>query len=71
MTQGGANVEEPMEIIINIIDQNDNKPIFNQSIYMGEVPEASQKGKVTHINNVLVYMCRYKCKNFITNICNF
>ncbi|XP_027882022.1 cadherin-1-like [Xiphophorus couchianus] len=43
MTQGGEYVEEPMEIIINVIDQNDNKPIFNQSIYMGEVPEASQK----------------------------
>uniref|UniRef100_A0A3B5LRC9 Cadherin domain-containing protein n=1 Tax=Xiphophorus couchianus TaxID=32473 RepID=A0A3B5LRC9_9TELE len=49
MTQGGEYVEEPMEIIINVIDQNDNKPIFNQSIYMGEVPEASQKGKVIQV----------------------
>uniref|UniRef100_A0A3B5PVE2 Cadherin-1-like n=1 Tax=Xiphophorus maculatus TaxID=8083 RepID=A0A3B5PVE2_XIPMA len=49
MTQGGEYVEEPMEVIINVIDQNDNKPIFNQSIYMGEVPEASQKGKVIQV----------------------
>uniref|UniRef100_A0A3B5QXM6 Cadherin-1 n=1 Tax=Xiphophorus maculatus TaxID=8083 RepID=A0A3B5QXM6_XIPMA len=41
---GGTDAEQPMEIIINVIDQNDNKPVFNQSTYKGEVPEASTKG---------------------------
>uniref|UniRef100_A0A3Q2QJW1 Cadherin-1 n=1 Tax=Fundulus heteroclitus TaxID=8078 RepID=A0A3Q2QJW1_FUNHE len=36
--------EEPMEVIVNVIDQNDNKPVFNQSSYVAEVPEASPKG---------------------------
>ncbi|XP_023183631.1 B-cadherin-like [Xiphophorus maculatus] len=40
----GTDAEQPMEIIINVIDQNDNKPVFNQSTYKGEVPEASTKG---------------------------
>ncbi|XP_027862170.1 B-cadherin-like isoform X11 [Xiphophorus couchianus] len=43
-TDGGANAEEPTDIMINVIDQNDNKPVFNQSTYKGEVPEASEKG---------------------------
>ncbi|XP_023183629.1 B-cadherin-like [Xiphophorus maculatus] len=43
-TEGGANAEEPTDIMINVIDQNDNKPVFNQSTYKGEVPEASEKG---------------------------
>ncbi|XP_032408264.1 B-cadherin-like isoform X1 [Xiphophorus hellerii] len=42
-TEGGANAEEPTDILINVIDQNDNKPVFNQSTYKGEVPEASEK----------------------------
>lgn len=42
----GGDAEDPMEIIIIVIDQNDNKPVFNQSIYTGEVPEASGKSKV-------------------------
>uniref|UniRef100_A0A3B5QQR1 Cadherin-1-like n=1 Tax=Xiphophorus maculatus TaxID=8083 RepID=A0A3B5QQR1_XIPMA len=39
-----GKAEEPMEIIIKVIDQNDNKPVFSQSVYVGEVPEASQEG---------------------------
>uniref|UniRef100_A0A3P9MKI8 Cadherin domain-containing protein n=1 Tax=Oryzias latipes TaxID=8090 RepID=A0A3P9MKI8_ORYLA len=39
-----ADVEDPMEIIINIIDMNDNKPIFEQSSYVAEVAESSPKG---------------------------
>ncbi|XP_036066519.1 cadherin-1 [Oryzias melastigma] len=36
--------EDPMEIIINVIDMNDNKPLFEQSSYVGEVAESSPKG---------------------------
>uniref|UniRef100_A0A087XNT1 Cadherin domain-containing protein n=1 Tax=Poecilia formosa TaxID=48698 RepID=A0A087XNT1_POEFO len=45
VTAGSTTSEdEHMDIIINVIDQNDNKPVFNQSTYKGEVPEASEKG---------------------------
>ncbi|KAM4599900.1 B-cadherin-like [Fundulus diaphanus] len=37
-------VEKPMEVIVHVIDQNDNKPVFNQSSYVAEVPEASPRG---------------------------
>uniref|UniRef100_A0A8C7XFN5 Cadherin domain-containing protein n=1 Tax=Oryzias sinensis TaxID=183150 RepID=A0A8C7XFN5_9TELE len=39
-----ADVEDPMEIIINVIDMNDNKPIFEQKSYVAEVAESSPKG---------------------------
>uniref|UniRef100_A0A3B3VLL5 Cadherin domain-containing protein n=1 Tax=Poecilia latipinna TaxID=48699 RepID=A0A3B3VLL5_9TELE len=44
VTGSTTSADEPMDIIINVIDQNDNKPVFNQSTYKGEVPEASEKG---------------------------
>uniref|UniRef100_A0A3Q2PLQ0 Cadherin-1 n=1 Tax=Fundulus heteroclitus TaxID=8078 RepID=A0A3Q2PLQ0_FUNHE len=37
--------EEPMDVPVNVIDQNDNKPVFNQSSYVAEVPEASPTGE--------------------------
>ncbi|TDH14723.1 hypothetical protein EPR50_G00023850 [Perca flavescens] len=44
LAEGSGNAEAPMEIIVKVIDQNDNKPIFNQSTFLGEVPEASPTG---------------------------
>ncbi|XP_023818896.1 B-cadherin-like [Oryzias latipes] len=41
---GASKAEDPMEIIINIIDMNDNKPIFEQTSYVAEVAESSPKG---------------------------
>ncbi|XP_029112184.1 cadherin-1-like [Scleropages formosus] len=41
---GGTPVEAPMEIIINVIDMNDNKPVFTEDTYEGSVPEATQVG---------------------------
>uniref|UniRef100_A0A3P9J1Z9 Cadherin-1 n=1 Tax=Oryzias latipes TaxID=8090 RepID=A0A3P9J1Z9_ORYLA len=41
---GSSKVEDPMEIIINVIDMNDNKPIFEQTSYVAEVSESSEKG---------------------------
>ncbi|XP_072527114.1 B-cadherin-like [Salminus brasiliensis] len=35
--------EAPMEVIVTVIDQNDNKPIFTQNPFLGSVPEASAK----------------------------
>uniref|UniRef100_A0A3B3VM65 Cadherin-1 n=1 Tax=Poecilia latipinna TaxID=48699 RepID=A0A3B3VM65_9TELE len=42
-TGSTESAEDPMDIIINVIDQNDNKPVFKQSTYKGEVPEACKK----------------------------
>ncbi|KAL7833392.1 hypothetical protein AOLI_G00283520 [Acnodon oligacanthus] len=40
----GENREEPMEIIVEVIDMSDNMPIFTQEPFNGSVPEASAVG---------------------------
>ncbi|XP_076142716.1 cadherin-4-like [Alosa pseudoharengus] len=40
----GNTAEEPMEIQIIVIDQNDNRPVFTQDSYLGRVSEASKVG---------------------------
>ncbi|KAJ8417777.1 hypothetical protein AAFF_G00226200 [Aldrovandia affinis] len=51
---GHGIAEDPMEILLNVIDQNDNSPEFTQDPFLGSVPEASPKGfefmKVTAID---------------------
>ncbi|XDV17298.1 hypothetical protein PO909_023185, partial [Leuciscus waleckii] len=37
-------VETPMEIIVNVMDQNDNKPVFTQNPFSGSVTEAADIG---------------------------
>ncbi|XP_076600045.1 cadherin-1-like [Chaetodon auriga] len=44
VAEGSQYAEEPMDIIVNVIDQNDNKPIFTQDTFLGDVPEASPIG---------------------------
>lgn len=45
---GAGIAEDPMEIIVKVIDMNDNKPVFTQDPFMGTVPEASKPGMFTH-----------------------
>ena len=42
--QGFGIEENPMEIVINVLDQNDNKPEFTQNPFLGHVPEDAQIG---------------------------
>ncbi|MEQ2210213.1 hypothetical protein XENOCAPTIV_009934, partial [Xenoophorus captivus] len=44
VTDDLGKAEEPMDIVINVIDQNDNKPVFKELTYIGAVPESSEKG---------------------------
>lgn len=47
-----GNVEEPLDIVVLVVDQNDNKPAFAQDTFQGEVAEASPIGTVSrcHFN---------------------
>ncbi|XP_051757063.1 cadherin-1 isoform X4 [Ctenopharyngodon idella] len=40
-----VNIEDkPMEIIVHVLDQNDNYPVFTQNPFNGNVPEAAEIG---------------------------
>ncbi|KAM9849263.1 cadherin-2-like [Aulostomus maculatus] len=40
----GNQVENPIDIVINVIDQNDNRPEFMYTLFNGSVPEGSKPG---------------------------
>lgn len=40
----GNQVENPIDIVINVIDMNDNRPEFTHQIWNGTVPEGSKPG---------------------------
>ncbi|XP_043991478.1 EP-cadherin [Gambusia affinis] len=42
--EGQTEASETIEIIVNVIDQNDNKPVFSRDTFQGEVPQSSAKG---------------------------
>uniref|UniRef100_A0A3P9MLF6 Cadherin domain-containing protein n=1 Tax=Oryzias latipes TaxID=8090 RepID=A0A3P9MLF6_ORYLA len=46
VVEDGSAAEEPIEIVINVIDINDNKPVFTEDIFAGEVVESSPIGTV-------------------------
>jgi len=42
----GNQVENPIDIVINVIDMNDNRPEFTHQIWNGSVPEGSKPGNI-------------------------
>uniref|UniRef100_A0A8C4R393 Cadherin 2, type 1, N-cadherin (neuronal) n=1 Tax=Eptatretus burgeri TaxID=7764 RepID=A0A8C4R393_EPTBU len=40
----GKQVENPVDLLIQVIDQNDNIPEFHSTVYNGSVPETSSPG---------------------------
>lgn len=44
VAEGSGSAEDPMDVVVNVIDQNDNKPVFSQDTFLGEVEEAAKIG---------------------------
>lgn len=44
VSSNGNAVEDPMEIVITVTDQNDNKPEFIQQVFQGSVMEGALPG---------------------------
>lgn len=44
VSSNGNAIEDPMEIVITVTDQNDNKPVFTQEVFEGSVPEGALPG---------------------------
>ncbi|XP_018412821.1 PREDICTED: cadherin-1-like [Nanorana parkeri] len=50
VASNGQKVENPIDILIKVTDQNDNRPIFTQQVFDGTVVEGSKPG--TPVMNV-------------------
>ncbi|KAM9228027.1 cadherin-1-like [Leptosomus discolor] len=44
VSASGQPVEDPMEIIITVTDQNDNRPIFTKQVFVGYIEENAKPG---------------------------
>ncbi|KFV72416.1 Cadherin-1, partial [Struthio camelus australis] len=44
VSANGQRVEEPMEIIITVTDQNDNRPMFTKQVFVGYIEEGAKPG---------------------------
>nr|1SUH_A Chain A, EPITHELIAL CADHERIN [Mus musculus] len=44
VSSNGEAVEDPMEIVITVTDQNDNRPEFTQEVFEGSVAEGAVPG---------------------------
>lgn len=53
---GKGKAEDAMDIIVIVIDQNDNRPIFTEAQFVGEVAEVSPKGTATQGKSVFLIM---------------
>ncbi|KAJ8271296.1 hypothetical protein COCON_G00101550 [Conger conger] len=53
-----AAAEDPMEIIISVIDQNDEKPKFTEETFLGELAEGSKAALLIWRGNGLSTTCK-------------
>lgn len=53
MDINGNQVENPIDIVINVIDMNDNRPEFLHQVWNGTVPEGSKPGKSGDVSSNL------------------
>nr|XP_013801637.1 PREDICTED: cadherin-1-like [Apteryx mantelli mantelli] len=44
VSANGQPVEDPMEIVITVTDQNDNRPVFTQQVFIGYIEEGAKPG---------------------------
>ncbi|NXF34834.1 CADH1 protein, partial [Nyctibius bracteatus] len=44
VSASGQPVEDPMEIIITVTDQNDNRPVFTKQVFVGYIEENAKPG---------------------------
>ncbi|KAM6300614.1 cadherin-1-like [Aegotheles albertisi] len=44
VSANGQSVEDPMEIIITVTDQNDNRPVFTKQVFIGFIEENAKPG---------------------------
>ncbi|XP_051485393.1 cadherin-1-like [Apus apus] len=44
VSANGQPVEDPMEIIITVLDQNDNRPVFTKQVFIGYIEENAKPG---------------------------
>ncbi|NXT58742.1 CADH1 protein, partial [Pluvianellus socialis] len=44
VSANGQSVEDPMEIIITVTDQNDNRPMFTKEVFIGYIEENAKPG---------------------------
>ncbi|NXN39190.1 CADH1 protein, partial [Rhinoptilus africanus] len=44
VSANGQSVEDPMEIIITVTDQNDNRPVFTKQVFIGYIEENAKPG---------------------------
>lgn len=42
---GGSTLEEPTDLEIVVVDQNDNRPVFGQEVFTGRVLEGAVPGE--------------------------
>jgi len=52
----GYKAEDDKDIFVIVIDQNDNRPIFTEAQFVGEVAELSPKGTATQGKSVFLIM---------------